>query len=468
MKKFMTVILAVACAVVFSACNSPMSQQKEIYTLKWVFPGREINKNSEKIYRKVNDIIQQVYPEIEVDFEMINFNEYKTRVEMYTASKEKMDLIWGNDNILPYYERIYLGGECLYLDEVITKNDGILEKTLTDISADVIEETKYNDKLFYLPNAPGASGLVPYLKIPYEYKEYFDVETLNELLDGGKKGGERLYSLIDLYLNKVKLLEDNTKIDVDYYSLIDVLPRIGYKTITSTYDLLGYEIYNSDNMDLTYLKNTKEYKDFLEYSKKWQTEGMIPGDINIIHENHTLYGGDYLLDAGWGYFENGHFYSAFNDLYIEPSNYYYIPLGNVFYTDNTSRQSSTYINSNTEYKEQAIKVLELFYLNPELYQILTYGIENENFSVNDGVIKRNDYLTYGNIFPHSKDQYYEIADSNVGNFNITEKECQCDDMHLIDEDVFYWVNVFNDELIYSEREMKTYQNDFNYMTEFMK
>lgn len=455
MKKLITLLIAV-CTVFLSACGNQEIPREELYTLKWVFPAREQMEDSAEIYRRVNEIIQQSYPEIYVEFEGINLNEYESRLEMYKASKEKMDIIWGNDLTSPYYEIVYFNNSHLILNEPLKKYGKELISIFESMPKNVLDDIRYNGDLYYLPNAPGGTGLIPYLKIPYEYRDYFDISSLDIILNDGKVGGKPLYNLIDTYLSKVKAL-DNTRNKIDYYSLIEILPRVGYKSIISTYELLGYNMNEDNGNEIFSLKNTEEYMNFLDYTRKWQNEGLIAEDIEILHNNHTLYGGNYLLDAGWGYFENGHFYSASNDIYIDPAEYYYIPLGNIVYTSNTVSQGMTYIHLDTEYKEQAIKVLTLFYSNPELYHLLTYGIAEEDYKVEDNLIKRNNYLTYGNVFPHYNDKYYDIPDDNVASFSVENVQCLLDDVHPISAEAFYWLDVYREEIINSERNMEVSQ-----------
>lgn len=129
---------------------------------------------------------------------------------------------------------------------------------------------------------------------------------------------------------------------------------------------------------------TDEYEAFVNLMRDWYNKEYIRKDA----ATNTEYDAS---DEAFGL--RGVCYSPCG----EGDNYYYIELTTPIVTTSAGRGSDLCVASKSEYPEQALQFLELWYTDPELETLMCYGIEGKHYTVTEeGRVERVE--GYNNLY----------------------------------------------------------------------
>lgn len=389
---------------IYNFSNKSAHFPEENIHIKWVFPVKIIPKDSSLIYNKANDIIKTTYKNYIIDFIPILESEYSSKIVKYFSVDNSADIIWFDDNLLYSLSQISSDDfkrADLLLDYAPNINEVLKDFIITD-----------NLNLNYgLPLLANKSGLVPYLKIPKQLSEYIDINKLVSLSQSSTNISSIHLDIIDDYLNNVyksKKIQNG----INVYALKDILPLIGYEPIFSTSNLIVNKLDDYSRLPLNLLSQ-QSYLDISKYIEGWYDKGYIREDINVVKNLSQFNGYEFILSAVWGCSEDT-ITTLLND--YESNNYIYIPLSNYYHSQIKLRKSNLLFPQNSKHLVQSIQVLDLFYSNNELYNLLTYGILDKHYSIQNNFITKHrlsGYYMNDNIFPSKKSGYQLINDKNL-------------------------------------------------------
>ncbi len=363
-------------------------------TLVWYLPAYEKYKDTQAVTAEINGIIQQIYPSIQVDFRFVNIYEYTEKVSLYLSSGEQMDIVWANDKMLPFiqypYNNIYK-----FLDAPIQSNAPALYGRLK-----TEDDSAYRifDKNYFIPMIDKNSGLIPFLKIPRELAAYMDIQNFTEIVQANDTASPALFACIDEYLQNLSTagrLQDG----VDLARIYDIFPQIGYETYISTNNLIGRRISDPDGAALDML-NTESTRLSYRMFESWLAQRFIRDDTPIIYKSHSDSPYRYVLSGTWGYVDDNSL-SVLMDQDTE--DYIYLAADRYYHKTKLFTDSVALIPTRSKYLDKALKILDLFYQDSRLYNLLTFGNENT----------QNEYRNFENIVPGNKTTDKTISRSDV-------------------------------------------------------
>ncbi|MDO4431702.1 MAG: ABC transporter substrate-binding protein [Aerococcaceae bacterium] len=349
-------------ATLASTVVAPIAQAQDVKTVTMYQIGTP-PENLDQLLAKVNEISEK---EIGVKLEMkyIGWGEYSEKMTVMTNSGEKYDIARADDYLNNAQKGAYAD-----LTDLIKEH---ASESFAMLDEAYIKGNTIDGKLYAFPV-------------------------------NGNVYAQQFFTFNPTFLEKYDLKLDNIKTLADLEPLLEAVKngeptvaplaagrgwRVGHdfdlvldETVPLGVDLLGdtAKIVNPYETGDAYIPDLKTMHDF--YNK-----GYVPADAATSDQGYELTDdtwfvrsetvgprdyGNYLLTAVSG-----------KDLQIVP--YSQLPLKSVA----QARMSNFVIAQNSDNKVEAVKLLNLLNSNPEVLNILIYGIEGENWTKNeDGTIK---------------------------------------------------------------------------------
>lgn len=342
--------------------------------LKWLVPGQRSNE-FDLVERKINEITEKKLG-VGVKFDFVPSEyDYANRINAKIESGEEFDLFFTGWIDL-YNLKVY--------DSYFTDLDALLEyapKLKKEIPEYLWEGTKINGKTYTVPNQQiSASSTAVIFDKNLVDKYNFDISAVRSTYD------------IEPFLKAVK--ENET----DVYP---VRMNWGYKGFGSLDDNIHAEmtvgtidIVNENGVISA--KKLTERKDVYKAAKTiydWYNKGYIRKDAAVaIDSADELAAGKYAVwfEAYKPGVERQRKMMTGNDVYA-------VQVTEPYMTTNSVQGAMTAISANSKYPIDSLKLLELVNTEPDILNLLTYGIEGKHYEkLSDNVVRRN-----GNSFSYN-------------------------------------------------------------------
>ena len=379
-KKVLSGVMSLVVTAVCIGCSC--TPQKKII-IKWVVPGERIS-GFDSIERKINEITEERLG-IGVEFDFVQQDHgYGNRINAKIDAGENFDLCF--TGWLDSYEaRVY--------DDRLMALDALLEytpKLMAELPDYLWENAKVKGKIYAVPNqqiSAISTALVFNKKLVDKYG--FDLSTVHTSED------------IEPFLETIK----NNEPDIFPYRT-----NWGYGGIITADDGEYYYDLTLETMRVVYedgelsVKKMTECRHTLNAARKlheWYEKGYVRKDVAVsIDSVEDLTEGKYgvwLETYKPGIVRQRKLLTG-NDVYA-------VQIGKPFMTTGTGNGAMTGINANSEHPLESIKLLELVNTEPDILNLLTYGIEGKNYiKKSDNVAKRTDKVfsnstwVFGNQF----------------------------------------------------------------------
>lgn len=365
LKKAAAVLLAVTAAVgAMSGCAVSKKGSQEKVKLVWVMPGPGKLADSDRVWEEVNKKIAEHLPNVEVEFKVFSSSDYAQKVMLMQTTREKMDII--NTGLLNFGEEARKQS-FMAIDEYVDEYAKELKEEYPDFIWDYM---KVDGKLYAVPSY---QGLVQRKGI-YTHKEladkYLDGKKLESVLENNDKFTEECYDVIEQYLQKLK---DNGELRLGFKSgAASEFAWKGYETISDVFCVEK----GDDKCEVKYLYQTPELKLYFDKMADWYKKGFIRKDI-LSNTNDTTQVGK----------ENGYVMwlaTAFDNADETATKQYGFDIDayalEPFYiTNHNAGAGGNAISVNSDYPEEAIKLLNLVNTNEEIYRLIVYGFEGEHY-----------------------------------------------------------------------------------------
>ena len=408
MKKKAAVILCTAALFFCASCSTTETQPAVSNTteLTWFLPSAGSYIDTPKVQTAVNEIIHSSYPSHSINFKFINLYEYSKTMSVYLAAGEQADIIWANDNVLPYIN--YPSTSTYkFLNAPISSYAPNIKSRLDE---DTVTLSRIYDKNYFIPTTRHSKGLIPFIKIPCTLIDYFDYETFLNVVSSSDHACQDLFNVIDDYL---LILQKNNLIanGVDFSAVSDIFPQIGYETFISTSNLIGYNICDPSHTAVDIINEPSTKLSYSVYND-WYNKAYIKNDISIIYKSGFDSEYDYVLSGAWGYEKDGVFSMIMDKT---TSGYIYIAADNNYHIDKQFSDSVLIIPTASRNFEYALKILDLFYTDQRLYNLVTFGIENEHYMVSENTVTllSDNYRCFENIVPQTNESLSTVSPENV-------------------------------------------------------
>lgn len=385
-----------------------VSVQEEETVIKWMVFGEKY-KESDYVFDKFNEELQQFFPGTRVEFEVVSKKNYEEKWDMKMATNETIDIAWLGSDTLNYIEEVKKGS--LMALDYLLKAHG---KDLKEKIPEELWELQYCDGNTYGIPIPGALYRKSYALAANEnlMKRYGDIDKIGEINRSNEYTTKECLDSFEEFLKNVK--ENNAIGTGVSYKTFSQIADKGYEGIyglNSPFVIKLFDespkVYNKYELD--------SYKIYFETVADWYDAGYIRKDVadvlNPYSEDGKLKGSILFIDE---YGENG----TVPDMTATEYDAVREDLEGYKYISYASCRNSIVIPKSSEYPMRAMEIINLLVSEEgrELYRLLANGIEKEHYIiVEDNVIARmsdsnGGYLytlsqyTLGNVF-----QNYELS-----------------------------------------------------------
>ncbi|MDO4274631.1 MAG: ABC transporter substrate-binding protein [Eubacteriales bacterium] len=399
--------------------------REENVTLKWMIYGEKY-KESDEVFSGFNELLGEYLPGVQVEFELVNKDDYKEKWDMKMATNERLDLAWFGNEVLNYTEEVKKGS-LMAIDYLLETSGKDLQK---DVPAELWELQRREGNIYGMP-VLGPLYRRNYVLVANEVlmNRFGDLDEMVRMNQENRYTTEACFRSFEDFLQKAK--ENNA-----------IGTGVSYRSMCTLADK-GYEgIYGSDSPFVIpiFEKNLKVYNKYelesyracFETMARWYQKGYIREDVkNLLDpgsEDGKLKGSILFLDE---YGEKGTVTDMVKTEYDavrgELDGYRYIPYDGC--------RNSLVIPKSALYPQQAMELVNL--LNSEkgkeLYRLLANGVEKKHYIIVEGnVIAR--------MSDNDKSYLYQVSQNVIGNvfrnFETVEGE-------------FRQIEVYNEEAVRS-------------------
>lgn len=395
--------------------NSEESAEVKTIQLWLVGPGKQ--KDSDMVWEKFNEMLQQYVPNTNVEFTIIPWDNYKEKFNQMLASGEAVDLAWFgwlNGSVAQSAN----DGNLMALDDLLNEyGQGIVES----LGQNVIDMHRREDGKLY--NIISWQGLVNggYMRsygVPTEFAELAGdtwLEDTRAAVDEWWNNGftpeaqQKVYDQFDIYFSALKAAD---KLYAGFKPAACFQAGNQYTHSFTT---------SKNNVGVVFEDSTFTVKDFIQtdntrvYAKNmadFYMKGYLRSDIASLDLNT-------LTDVSDGEFTKD---TCVVDAYQTPTDFHKEQIVKQAGVDISFIQlqktpilslgdpTSMVIPYCADEPERAMQVLNALYTVPELYQLLIYGIKDVHYTDNgDGTIT----TPYGSA--GTSDSDYGLTKWTIGN-----------------------------------------------------
>ncbi len=359
----------------------PQPQTEERITLRWLVVG-ERYRESDRVFRAFNRELRKRFPDLAVEFEVVQPEDYRDRWDMMMATNTPVDLAWIGNETISFAGEVDKGS-FMALDYLLSELGGHLRES---ISPELWEGLVYQGNTYGIPveGARYRSGCAV-VADAYLMGRYGDAEEI------GKKNRSVRYTDRSCFAAFEPFLEG-------VYQAGDIGAGVSYETFRNLADK-GYEgvcgadspfvIRIFDEQPVVYNKYAQEsYRAYFETMADWYAKGYIRADVEEIldpREADGKAGGSILfLDVPE---ERSQSFSAVETEYEavreDLVGYDYIPAQGC--------SGALVVPKSAENPDRAVELLNYLYSDQglELYHLLADGLEREHYLVlSDGTMVR--------------------------------------------------------------------------------
>ncbi|UPG62610.1 ABC transporter substrate-binding protein [Metabacillus endolithicus] len=391
MKKIISLLsIVVSLFIILSACSNTSSsdssdnnesKSKETVELKMAYIsfGPE-PADLELVQGEINKITKEEI-NVKVDLEPINVGQYAQQTNLMLSSGEKLDLlVTGNlSGFLDYPGQVAKG-------QLYPLND------LLDQHGQGIKDALSSDYL-YTPTIGEDTYGVPQVR---------DLAMFRNLII--RK------DLVDKYnidLNSINTVEDLTDVfrvikenEPDMYLMpnestsASLVNSIGYMNGDFLADTIGV-LLDSSKLEISNYVESEQYENEINLARKWYKAGYILPDVATNTESAQN-----LMKSGkvFAFFKSGIPYIAEKESRVVGHEVISVPISGSFTDTSTVTKFMWLIPQSAEYPEKSMELLNLFYSNADIMNLISWGIEGKHYvKVSDNVITYPEGVNADNI-----------------------------------------------------------------------
>ena len=313
--------------------------------------------NNEKVVAAINEILAK---EIGVQIELTwhGFGSYSQELNMMMTGSGEADVVYVG-NISTYYNN----GQLLDMTPYYSKYE---QDFLNIFKPQYLEVNKRDGKIYAIT----VNNYFSSATIVHANKKMMDDLGVDPR-DGEIWTLEELHDLVKLAVEKNP-------------GVMGVVPQSGSILLMGmNWDNLGdnYQVGvvedNGNSGKVISITDCAEYVDFAKAMRTWYQEGLIMQDVLSNTETWTP-----LIQQGRGFcvIDRGTYPPGITT----DDSYWYNLAMNKNWSSSSAGSGLTYgICANTKYPEESFEVLRQLYINEDIANLLKWGIEGENYVVND-------------------------------------------------------------------------------------
>ena len=357
--KLISGLLALAMLAGFCAGCTTGSKKNEQVTLKYVMPGPGLQENAKEVWAAFNEKLHEKMPNLTVEFEIIPLSEYKQKVMLMLASREKVDIInnYGLDFATEVGNRTFAP-----MNDLIEQYGKDVVDTLPEWLWDY---QKVDGEIYGIPSYQmmgQTRGVVFVKEVADKYVDYAAVE---QALAKSETFNQELYDILTKYCEDVKA-------DGLNFKTADILNLKGWETVTGSY---GYVW--SDKPVFKNYTVCEEQELRYKIASEWYKKGYIREDVASATDAASYKG----KADGYLFWDDIH--TPYQEATL--SEKYGTEIKIIPYDVNPpigfkALAGGTSIASASQYKEEAMQFLNLIQTDKELYNFLVWGREGVEYT----------------------------------------------------------------------------------------
>lgn len=369
---------------VFTACSNPASQKEtsgqsakieissasgnaeekeEVVSLRWITGGVP-QTNPDQALEAFNNLLEERYG-INLVFDIYEFGTFDEKMNMIISSGEYYDLCFTTQNWVNKYESNVRRGAFMPLDDLIEKHAPGLRKVLPEF-------------LFDQARTQGSIYAIPNYQICYDATGFM---MRKDLVDKYKFDWQNVKTYQDMFPFWDAVLEN----DPDLYPLIS--PEKDFMALLSGEEFItvaGDAMYKKGDDSYTVGWFPEEFKEYrIAYGDLYR-RGYIREDIITAQDTSAdVAAGKYA--SFLGVIKPGG--EAERSAQTGGLEYVQIAVSEPFINPVAARSTMTAISSGSKEPEAAIRMIEIINSDKELYNMLNFGLEGVNYTLEDGFVQ---------------------------------------------------------------------------------
>jgi len=360
--------------------NAGDGGELEPVELIYYYPASKVERDTQMVEDEINKLVQ---PKINatVRLKPVDFGNYETKLNTIMTANESFDLAFSAHWTGNFYGNSRKGAFMEITDEMVKQ---YLPKTSEILPPDFWEAAKVDGKGYMIPSYQQAfymEGFQVQKKLADKYG--LDTSTIKSWLDWEP-------FLKQIKENEKDIMPVNTKVGGIYV----------YQNLVQLYG--GNIVVSMDDpTKVLYGAELESRRSELERDRRWVQEGLIDPDPALDKtRGDDLKNGKYAVTATNAmlpmptYTANG----------IEWVN---IPLSKAYTSQDAITAAGTVVSRTSKNPERALMFVELLNTDPELYNLLCFGIEGKHYKkiddthieqIKDGGYDPNTKWVHGNTF----------------------------------------------------------------------
>lgn len=404
MKKICLIMCMVLLITSLAGCSFGKTAKDDVPTVKWYMLVGKVTKSNDSVIAEVQ---KRVREKLDVNLEIVplDIGNYDSKLQVLNASAEKFDIMFTSNWLNNYHQNVSKN-VLLPLDDMLKTVTPDLYESIPDYWWD---GAKVDGKIYGIPNQQiatrGPSFLIPEQNIKSLGLEVPGID--NEITDYN----EALDYLED-YFKKVK---DATGTYTDMGAIwTGGTNMFGLEEVSGSSIPGAIRYKETGDIKIVNQYDTEEFRNYIERRRQWVEDGLVTPQID---EERTL--GVYIGEG-----------KVYPKVFVNPV---YKPGLDAEMSANSDVDLSVYVRTGqlmssgglaatlngisrtSENPELALKVLELFNKDAELYNLLSFGIEGVN------------YTREGNKIRRSKENMYDAYNWAIGSVYQSEILADQDD-----------------------------------------
>lgn len=406
MKKIRGVIIIMTLSLLVAGCQSNTDKTETVestenITLHWMIAGEKAI-STDSVIASFNNLLQEYYPNITVEFEIVSLTEYVDYWNVKMATNETLDLVWISNDLFNYTEEVNEGG-LMALDYLLSTDGSDLLDSIPD---ELWEMQTHDDKIYSVPIL-GELYRKEYAIVTSSGKmnSFGDLETIIEVNTSNLYTTQECFDVVEEYLYNLKEAKSlGTGVSTDTFA---IMAEKGYEGVYGADSPFVIRIFDEE-LQVYNRYEEEAYQAYFATMSSWYQQGYIREDVLEVLEsdkyNGAIAGSAIYIDE---YVEVGESLSSIQASYDTVS----IPLQTYSYISYESCRNAIAIPRTTEYTQEAMQVINL--LNSEegeeLVKLLAYGFEGRHY------VTTNDDNVIQYITDTEGEFLYGISPEVVGN-----------------------------------------------------
>lgn len=366
--------------------GSAQEEDHDPVTLHYYFGSYAEQEDAQKVFAYANELIQEIYPWITVEFHVSATADYPTHMALAQANGDQIDIIgsYGLD-----YQVEMSNGSFMDITEYLSNYPDLMS-ALPDFAYGYGQK---DGKTYGIPNWQQSNYANAAFAIEKETADAlgFDVDKMNEVIQSQEFLNPEVYTMIGDFLAAARAAGRDDVIFNPGGNSIGAQAR-GYEQVTGPI----YYAWADDSCTLVNIWETEGVTDYLKALYEYKEAGYIPADY---YENRNAYQGKPGVDAGYTsfYYNDNAYVPNFPELRLNNwgVDLYFMQTQkseDEYYIGYTNAAGLTCVSATSQYPEDALRIIELMYTNEEIQNTLVYGLEGEHYTKNDdGTIHTIEY-----------------------------------------------------------------------------